>query len=226
MQLVVSLSRDYLTDCQDGSVDRPTAPAILVGARRHYELINTADLDELVGVVIEPGGFTGLFRDRADLVFEQSVPLTSLWPDFSLERVSNAATPSRKLNALELQLRERLADPPPCSLVVKRALSFLHGPNATVRTCAEFAGLSERRLSQLFREQVGLSPKVWFRLQRFQSALADLHRGVDIAWADLALRSGYYDQSHFINDFRAFSGLNPTTYCSSRGPWKNHVPIA
>ena len=44
-------------------------------------------------------------------------------------------------------------------------------------------------------------------------------------WAELALRCGYYDQSHFANDFRAFSGINPTTYSAHRGPWQNHVPI-
>jgi AraC-like DNA-binding protein len=52
-----------------------------------------------------------------------------------------------------------------------------------------------------------------------------LHKKVDIPWATLALECGYYDQSHFSNDFRAFSGIDPTTYCIQRGRWQNHVAI-
>jgi AraC-like DNA-binding protein len=77
----------------------------------------------------------------------------------------------------------------------------------------------------VFREHVGIAPKMWCRIRRFQAALQALHTGVDVPWAELALRCGYYDQSHFANDFQAFSGINPTTYSSSRGPWQNHVPI-
>jgi AraC-like DNA-binding protein len=77
----------------------------------------------------------------------------------------------------------------------------------------------------VFREEVGIQPKAWWRIQRFQAAIKDLYRGADLPWAELALQCGYYDQSHFINEFRAFSGINPTTYVQLRGPWQNHVPL-
>ena len=94
---------------------------------------------------------------------------------------------------------------------------------ATVASLTRSIGLSPRRLSQLFREQVGVSPKLYCRIQRFQRAVQSLHRGEDLPWAELALACGYYDQSHFSNDFRAFSGINPTTYTAAQRPWANHI---
>jgi AraC-like DNA-binding protein len=96
---------------------------------------------------------------------------------------------------------------------------------ATVHDVAEQIGLSQRRFSQIFREQVGLTPKVWCRVQRFQKAVRQLHAGVEVAWAELALDCGYYDQSHFANEFRAFSGIDATTYSARRTIWANHVAM-
>jgi AraC-like DNA-binding protein len=94
---------------------------------------------------------------------------------------------------------------------------------STVREVAKSTGWSERRFSQVFREEVGFSPKVWTRIQRFQRAVSQLHAGMDLPWAELAMECGYYDQSHFANEFRAFSGIDATTYCALRTQWANHV---
>jgi AraC-like DNA-binding protein len=59
----------------------------------------------------------------------------------------------------------------------------------------------------------------------FQQAVQLIHRGADIHWAELAITCGYYDQSHFANDFRAFSGLSPNHYSATPRPWANHVPL-
>lgn len=95
----------------------------------------------------------------------------------------------------------------------------------SVRQTARSLGVSERRLLQVFREDMGLSPKLWSRVQRFQRAAAALHSGRSIRWEQLALNCGYYDQSHLSNDFRAFSGVDPTTYYERRGCWRNHRAV-
>ncbi len=101
---------------------------------------------------------------------------------------------------------------------------FAHNPSiASVNETARQIGWSERRFSQVFREEVGLAPKVWCRIQRFQRAVRQLHAGVDIPWAELALDCGYYDQSHFANEFRLFSGVDATTYSARRTLWANHI---
>lgn len=97
--------------------------------------------------------------------------------------------------------------------------------NVSVVECATSVGISERRLSQVFREEIGVAPKLWRRLRRFQAARQALYRKADVPWAILALDCGYYDQSHFANDFKAFSGIDPSTYPASTGAWQNHVAL-
>ena len=73
-------------------------------------------------------------------------------------------------------------------------------------------GISCRHFDRKFLETVGIPPKVFTRLVRFQSTL-QLPFKVNVKnLTELALSSGYYDQSHFIRDFKAFSGLSPKEY--------------
>jgi len=229
MQIILNLSRSYLTDCgEDGKASRRLPRAIIVGTRARFGVVDTADMEEMVGILIEPGGFAGLFRERADLFFERSIGLEEVWTGTSLtERLCEVPTPVEKLRTLEVLLSRRLHLHPGTrrSELVDHAMHLFREKGFCVADCARSIGVSERRLSQVFREQVGMSPKTWCRIRRFQTAVRALHDGVDVPWTELALRCGYYDQSHFSNDFRAFSGINPTTYSALRGPWQNHVPI-
>jgi AraC-like DNA-binding protein len=227
MQIILNLSRSYLTDCgEDGKADRHYSRAIVVGTRARYEVVDTEDMEDLAGIVFQPGGFAGLFRERADLFFGQSVALDDVWVGARLtDRLSEAPKPVERLRILETLLTQLLRECKPRSDLVGQAIHLFRDSSLSVAQCARSVGVSERRLSRVFCEQVGMGPKMWCRIRRFQAAVRTLHNGVDLPWAELALRCGYYDQSHFANDFRAFSGINPTTYSVHRGPWQNHAPI-
>jgi AraC-like DNA-binding protein len=227
MQIVINLHRNCLTDCTDSGATVKLLPrAIVVGARARFEVIDTLDMTELVGIAFRAGGFAKVFRERADLFFEQSIGLDEVWRSrVLLERLCDAVSPVEKLNTVD-QLLSETVQPGSCrSELVNQTMFLLGSQRLSVAACARSAGISERRLSQVFREEVGLSPKTWSRIQRFQNAVRALHDGVDVPWAELALNCGYYDQSHFSNDFRAFSGIDPTTYSALRGRWQNHVPL-
>src|SRR5262249_58525693 len=85
----------------------------------------------------------------------------------------------------------------------------------SVLDVAREAGLSRRRFAQLFREQVGLTPKLYCRLCRFQGVLRQISLSAPVDWADLALAGGYCDQAHLANEFRHFSGISPSAYVAS-----------
>ncbi len=231
IQVVISLAADSLTDCGADSgeeklgICRPMASAILVGARRRYDIIHMRDMAELVGIVFRPGGLGPWLRQPADAFFERSVALEDVWFRRDIRtRLQEAGTPLRKLAMLDLLLRESMrGSEVERRPLVKAALSGLrrHG----VRETAQDLGVSERRLHQVFQEDVGLSPKLWSRIRRFQMAVSALHSGGAVRWEQLALACGYYDQPHFSNDFRDFSGIDPTTYSERRGRWRNHVAM-
>jgi len=85
-------------------------------------------------------------------------------------------------------------------------------------------GLSSRRFIEIFRNQVGLTPKLYCRIRRFQRVLAAIDDASDVDWTGVALKCGYFDQAHFIHDFRAFSGVSPTMYLRHR-THRNHVAV-
>jgi AraC-like DNA-binding protein len=79
-----------------------------------------------------------------------------------------------------------------------------------ITTLGRTLGYSHRHVIALFRDHVGVPPKLLARLVRFDRLLAHLRRGGEGSWAELALRFGYYDQSHLVRDVRQFTGTTPT----------------
>ena len=218
IQFVISLAADQLTACTPEG-DLPIAPALLVGARTSAELVATRDMKKLVGVVFRPGGLGPWLRERADLFFEQSLSLNDLWP-MARDRLREPASPAVTLQVLDEILCEQASARERRSHV-RAALSLLR--SRSVGETARELGISERRLHHVFSEDVGLSPKQWSRVRRFQRAVRALHQGVEMRWAELAIACGYADQAHFSRDFHSFSDIDPTTYIASRGRWQNHV---
>lgn len=73
-------------------------------------------------------------------------------------------------------------------------------------------GISERSLERRFREHIGISPKLFARIGRFQAALDRLREGQYDKLSDIAFEYGYADQSHFIRTFREFAGCSPQQF--------------
>lgn len=84
-------------------------------------------------------------------------------------------------------------------------------------------GLSPKRFIERFKTAVGVSPKHYCRILRFQSALALAEQGHRVEWTRIAVDCGYFDQAHFIHDFRSFAGITPTGYHAGRTEFRNHV---
>ncbi|MBL0423066.1 AraC family transcriptional regulator [Ramlibacter sp. AW1] len=89
------------------------------------------------------------------------------------------------------------------------ALLRSYGHARSMRVVAAAVGISERRLQQIFRSQLGLSPAAWRRLMRVHECLRLLRLPGPKQWTELALETGFYDQSHLINEFQALCGLTP-----------------
>ena len=92
---------------------------------------------------------------------------------------------------------------------------FLLGPGGfgvSIGDVARRSGLSHRRFLTIFKSEVGLRPKEFCRILRFQHVHAVAQRTGRINWTKLALTCGFYDQPHLTNEFRMLSGVTPTQY--------------
>jgi AraC-like DNA-binding protein len=244
MQMIVNLAHAWIADLRPvaealrrGEVlpkaGAPLAASVLVGMQTRYLLIDTAELDEVMGVEFRPGALLQFTAESADIFRDCETPLADVFGaaagglrDRLLEEPEIAA----KFDCLErfLCARFRTQTESAQEAVVRFAVATIRHDPSTVRIASltREIGYSARRFTEVFSRQVGLTPKLYARVCRFQRVVQQLHRGVEIPWAELAIDCGYYDQSHFANDFHAFSGVSPTTYSTANRTWSNHLPVA
>jgi AraC-like DNA-binding protein len=103
---------------------------------------------------------------------------------------------------------------------------FERFPHTPVSTVTEQIGLSPRYFNQLFRDEVGLTPKLFCRVRRFQQVLSLVEGKQQPDWLDIALTCGYFDQAHLIHEFRTFADCTPTEYVTKRGMLPFHVELS
>lgn len=87
----------------------------------------------------------------------------------------------------------------------------------SVDMLARQSGMTKRTLQRMFNQYVGVGPKWVINRYRLHEVVAQLQAGVPIAWAELALTLGYFDQAHFIRDFRKLVGRSPAEYARAEG---------
>ena len=83
---------------------------------------------------------------------------------------------------------------------------------APVADICKQTGCSERQLERMFRKYIGLSPKLYSRIIRFAHIFQVVQGSKEMNGSQLGIASGYYDQSHFIKNFKAFAGEEPSGY--------------
>jgi AraC-like DNA-binding protein len=231
-ELIVNLLEDQTRVYSQRDLSRPvTLPGtILCGPHAKYFVIDSDEQISVAGVHFKAGGAFPFFAAPMDELQNQHMPLDALWGPAAgelRERVLAAATHRARFRELEQCLLDRLVRPLERRPSVAFALREFHAaPQVqSIRTVTERTGLSPGRFIELFRQEVGLKPKLFCRVRRFQQVLRVMTSRKLVRWADVAVTCGYYDQAHFINDFRAFAGINPTAYPLHNGDRVNHVPL-
>jgi AraC-like DNA-binding protein len=229
-QLIVNLKEDrtrvYDPDCPQRCVT--TAGTILAGVQSHYQIIDTSEQEYVAGVAFKPGGTAAFVGPPACETRDAETPVDVLWgrqrtADLR-EQLLERSDPVAKLDAIEAALRALLRLNGPHPAVTFALTAFDRVPiTSNIGFVTDAIGMSAKRFIERFKAQVGVSPKRYCRIRRFQQAVARAHRCERVEWAQVALDCGYYDQAHFIHEFRAFSGLTPTGYFSSRTRFQNHV---
>lgn len=232
MQLVINLREDKSLIYDRANPDRCQTynGSVFSGAHSEYLVIGTAALESVIGVHFRPGGGFPFLRMPAGELRDTTVSLDTLWGSAAIDlrdRLLEAPTHQARFRVLECALTAELMRKSDRHDAVRFALGyFLAAPQvATIADVTDQIGLSPKRFIQVFRDETGYTPKVFCRIRRFQQALDRMEGRKTVEWANVALDCGYFDQAHFIHDFRAFSGINPTTYLAQRTPHRNHVPL-
>ncbi|MDX2151175.1 MAG: helix-turn-helix domain-containing protein [Bryobacteraceae bacterium] len=184
--------------------------AMVAGQQWRHLRVEATGRVGLVGARFHAWGSNAVLREQAGewagVIAEASVP--AWW----IERIAEARPRQQRLRVFERLLAERLRPVAPPRAVVE-AVRMLQSGVGVAGTAAR-VGVGERQLERLFGAWVGLAPKRFARVARFQRLLRRVGHAPE-RWAMIAADLGYYDQPHLIREFQELAGCAPSDYNGS-----------
>jgi AraC-like DNA-binding protein len=233
VELVVDLAQERFSvyEYEDGTGGQSFRGSVIAGPQSRFFVIDTAEKSDVVGVHFRPGGAYPFLRVPGGELHNVRVGLEDLWGVQARElreRLLAAGSPQARVRVMEQALLAAGAGMMERHPAVAFALNAFHGTPEMDRISevTERIALSPRRFIEVFTKEVGLTPKLYCRVRRFQRVLKMISAGdADLDWAEVALSCGYFDQAHFNHDFLGFSGICPSRYLAERTEHYGHVPI-
>ncbi len=183
--------------------------------KKHFFLENTG-ASGVFGIKFKPAALTHLFDISMSELADKVIPLNSL-KLYGLQSLQKDIQASSGHTAMVASAKKYLLDIIPgikkYNAVIDKAIDLIFKSNGTMSVtdmCKELF-ITERQLQRLFKQYIGLSPKLYSRIIRF-NYIFELMKEGKTSWLDITYHSGYFDQSHFIRDFKSFTGEDPSDY--------------
>ncbi|KUJ56138.1 MULTISPECIES: helix-turn-helix transcriptional regulator [Bacteroidota] len=164
-----------------------------------------------IGVYLQPTALKAIFNIDAFELTNQHIPIDCITADPILEQLANAASISEKIEIISNFFLERIQQVKVYAAKADFATLLLNN-GKTLKDVQMEMNLSERSLERLLKQYVGISPKVFSRIVRFQSGLQALRQNDFNNLTGIVYQNDYFDQSHYIREFKEFTGMNPKQF--------------
>ncbi len=224
-EIVIHLGDEFSEWSGDRFATQPRA--LFAGQLTRPLLLAPGRNIDVMGVRFEPAGARrfglrrqSIFTDRRWAVEDLLSRERLVWWRATLDRVASAATSQMRIEAMEDFLYKGLAaaaSPTPDATDACVSMIASAGGCGDLSAIATKASLSRRQLQRRFLDDVGVGPKLFSRIVRFQRVFDRTQFGT-VDWAQVALSCGYFDQPHLLRDFRQFAGEPPRSLLESRAP--------
>lgn len=192
----------------------------VAGPRTHARFKNVSGVTRAVIIQFKPGWSAPLLGVAANELTDRIVPLADIWGGAGRELYAELLA-TRELPELlacvsrAIALRTQQGFESASARLARRAARLLEAGEGRVERVAVQLGVTARHLRRAFSENVGIGPKEYARTARLQRALRMVANSND--WGRIATDAGYYDQAHFIADFRQLIGVTPGAYLRRAG---------
>ncbi|WP_168123661.1 helix-turn-helix transcriptional regulator [Paenibacillus sp. HB172176] len=187
--------------------------AYVVGLTSKVEVLEFAKPRSVWGIRLYSESARAILNSPLSAFASDRVFMEELWGQEALdwvEKLLTAHSMSERIEIAEQQLGRMLAaDKKSTPTLVYQSMQYIYNykGHLSVKELANKVNFSERHLRRAFDRELGLSPKEMLGIVRFQGVLKELQRGDYFNLTDLALKNGYYDQSHFASAFMRYYGL-------------------
>jgi AraC-like DNA-binding protein len=171
-----------------------------------------------IGIYFYPNALKSIFGLNAEELTDTCTDLDLLAAQHGFylsEQLSNAATAMDQVNIISNYLLFQIRKNNHCTdTSIQYALSHIIQTKGTVslKDLQKQLQLSERSFERRFKQYVGITPKLFSRISRFQASLGQLRNNEYDKLSDIAFGNDYADQSHFIRSFKEFAGCSPFQY--------------
>lgn len=187
----------------------------VAGPLTHARVKNLSRVTRAMIIQFKPGWPAPLLGVAAHELTDRIIPLTDLWGGAGSELDAELLSTRELPELLEcvsraIALRAQPGFESASARLARRAARFFEAGEARVEHVAAQLGVTARHLRRAFSDNVGIGPKEFVRTARLQRAMQMAATSHD--WGRIAADAGYYDQAHFIADFRQLIGVTPGVY--------------
>jgi AraC-like DNA-binding protein len=205
----------------------------LSGLHKHYISISAHEDSEMFVIQFKPGGLQPFLDKAISDVNDSVIPAQQLFGEVVLtlrEELLKATADDEKMFALAEEFLLNIAsfEQSSARTLVEQMLQAIQKNSASqLQDIVKQAGYSKKQAIHVFKQHVGLNPKSYQRIVRFNEILSLVMEKKSIAWRDICADCYYYDQSHFIREFKAFCGYSPREFLVLQGkhPEANFFPL-
>ena len=210
---------------QSGSaaLHQETLPnAVVSGLQQRTRRVEHAPGSSIVIVRFTEVGAPAILHDRADLLYNRTLPLDNLLPCQEVDRIQNMLVDNsdmpQQVLAMERFLTRRIQASNEISPQIEAAVQMIRSSEgrSSIAAIARHSAMSQSALERHFRSAVGATPKSLSRLTRLQHVCRLWDTGKTLT--EIAFEAGYSDQPHMVHDFRLFTDTSPEEFFRSAGP--------
>ncbi len=199
---------------------------LFIGQARESVLLRSGLRSGIVGIRFQYAGAGHFLRISMGETTNQILDLNDVSIGLTKEleeRVVLARALPERIRIVREFLEKKLLDREPDSLVnhAVRMITDRQG-QVILKNILEDLQISERQFERRFVDRIGVGPKGFARIIRFQNALRTIQSTPRINLTEAAMSFGYFDQAHFIKEFKQLSGLTPTSYISEAHQMSDH----
>ena len=191
--------------------------AVVMGQRTKSYFIEPVGNVDSFAICFYPFGFANLIDVPLKNLTDKEIPIEELLGEAGKKLVQDmiqAADSQERIGIIESFLRNKLNEPSTMDNIVQSTVDALLATkgSASIGDILKEEPSKRRQLERKFAQQIGLSPKQLGKVIRLQSALNMLLNQEEESLTTIAYESEYYDQAHFIKDFKEFTGINPREF--------------
>lgn len=225
----------YTRHLFDVKTHKPThdfTKAWVSGMQKKYIAISTHENSKMFVVQFHPGGASPFLRIPVSDLNNKVLPAETLFGDsiFALHETLRVAKNDAAMfeRTTEFLMEHAQFDDTPARMLVDEMIDAIQvNAGAQLKDIVETSGYSQKQAIHHFKNQVGLNPKAFQRIVRFGEILAAIKEKETVSWSRIAADCAYYDQSHFIREFKAFCGYSPKEFLTEQEdhPEVNFFPL-